>query len=137
MVVRTMAWQLLINFLLTAGVFALGAWVLTWDAPYLPEPLRHPGRNQALVWIGVMTLTSPIYLATFRKLSAMSTLVAEICFPIIMGSNRGTAVRAVLAQVFILAALVMMTFTDDSPEHLHPELVQEPRPCSCSSSRGR
>ena len=110
MVVRQLAWQLTVNFLLTVGVFALGSWVLTWDAPYLPPLLRHPGLNQSLVWIAVMVLTSPIYLATFRKLSAMSTLVAEVCFPVTYGSDRGAAVRTVLAQVFVLGALVMMTF---------------------------
>jgi CPA2 family monovalent cation:H+ antiporter-2 len=111
MVVRQMSWQLMINFLLTVGVFALGAWALTWDTPYLPRVLRNPELNQSLIWIVVMVLTSPIYLATFRKLSAMSTLVAEICFPVTYGSDRGAAVRTVLAQVFILAALVMMTLT--------------------------
>ena len=109
MVVRQMAWQIMINFLLTVGIFALGAWVLTWDDPYLPKMLRTPELNQSLVWIGVMVITSPIYLATFRKLSAMSTLVAEICFPMTYGSDRGSAVRAVLSQVFVLAALLVMT----------------------------
>jgi CPA2 family monovalent cation:H+ antiporter-2 len=56
-----------------------------------------------------MVLTSPIYLATFRKLNSMSTLVAQICFPVTAGSDRGSAVRAVLSQVFVLVALVVMT----------------------------
>ena len=109
MVVRQMAWQIFVNFLLTVGVFALGAWALTWDSPYLPRALRVPELNQSLVWIAVMVLTSPIYLATFRKLTAMSTLVAQICFPVTTDSDRGAAVRAVLSQVFVLAALVVMT----------------------------
>ncbi len=109
MVVRQMAWQLLINLLLTVGVFALGAWTLTWDIRYLPTVLRSPELNQSLVWIAVMTVTSPIYLATFRKLTAISTLVAEICFPMTANSQQGAAVRTVISQVFILAALVVMT----------------------------
>jgi CPA2 family monovalent cation:H+ antiporter-2 len=109
MVVRQMMWQILINFLLTLGLFALGAWVVSFDTPYLPRALRSPELNQSLVWIAVMVVTSPIYLATFRKLSAISTLVAEICFPVAMGSDRGSAVRAVLGQMFILVALVFMT----------------------------
>ena len=88
-IVRLMAYQLLVNLLLTVGVFALGAWVLDLDAPHLPPVLRSPELNQSLVWIVVMTLTAPIYLASFRKLTAMSTLVAEICFPMTLGSDRG------------------------------------------------
>ena len=110
LVVRQMAWQLLINFLLTLGLFALGAWVLTWDTPYLPKPLRPPEVNQSLDWVVVMIIASPIYLASFRKLTAISSLVAEICFPMTSGSNRGDAVRAILGQVFILVSLVVMTF---------------------------
>ena len=110
-IVRTLAWQLVINLLLTAGVFALGAWVVTWDTRYLPPALRSPGLNQSIVWIAVMVLTSPIYYASFRKLTAMSSLVAEICFPTTAeGGERGAAVRTVIGQVFILAALVVMTF---------------------------
>ena len=41
-IVRQMAWQLTINFLLTVGAFAVGAWVVTWDVPYLPRGLRSP-----------------------------------------------------------------------------------------------
>jgi CPA2 family monovalent cation:H+ antiporter-2 len=109
-VVRHMAWQLLINLLLTVGVFALGAWVVQWDARYLPPVLQAPDINQAIVWLGVMLITSSIYLASFRKLTAISTLVAEICFPLTAGSERGAAVRTVVSQVFVLAALVVMTF---------------------------
>jgi CPA2 family monovalent cation:H+ antiporter-2 len=109
-IVRLMAYQLLVNLLLTVGVFALGAWVLDLDAPHLPPVLRSPELNQSLVWIVVMTLTAPIYLASFRKLTAMSTLVAEICFPMTLGSDRGGATRAVISQVFILVSLVVMTF---------------------------
>jgi len=110
MVVRHMAWQLFINLLLTVGVFALGAWTLTWDLRYLPLALQSPERNQSFVWVVVMIVTSPIYLATFRKLTAISTLVAEICFPMTAQSQRGAAVRSIISQVFILASLVVMTF---------------------------
>ena len=109
LVVRQMAWQILVNCLLTVGVFALGSWSLTWDTPYLPRAMRSVELNQSLVWIFVMVLASPIYLATFRKLTAMSSLVAQICFPITPGSDRGGAVRAVIAQVFVLAGVIMMT----------------------------
>jgi CPA2 family monovalent cation:H+ antiporter-2 len=110
-VVKTLARQLFLNLLLTIGAFGLGAWLVQVDTTYLPSVLREPEVNQALVWVLVMLLTSPIYLASFRKLTAMSALVAEICFPIQPGEgDRGAAVRAVVGQVFVLASLVVMTF---------------------------
>jgi CPA2 family monovalent cation:H+ antiporter-2 len=111
MVVQQLGRQLFLNLLLTIGAFALGAWFVAVDVPYLPKGLRAPEVNQSLVWVTVMLLTSPIYLASFRKLTAMSALVAEMCFPIERGTdNRGGAVRAVISHVFILGALVVMTF---------------------------
>jgi CPA2 family monovalent cation:H+ antiporter-2 len=111
LVVQQLGRQLFLNLLLTIGAFALGAWFVAVDVPYLPKALRAPEMNQALVWVTVMLLTSPIYLASFRKLTAMSALVAEVCFPIERGTdNHGGAVRAVISHVFILGALVVMTF---------------------------
>jgi CPA2 family monovalent cation:H+ antiporter-2 len=110
-VVKTMARQLFLNLLLTIGAFGLGAWLVQVDRNYLPPVLRAPAVNQALAWVLVMLLTSPIYLASFRKLTAMSALVAEICFPIRRGEgDGGAAVRTVISQVFVLASLVIMTF---------------------------
>ena len=110
-VVKTLARQLFLNLLLTIGAFGLGAWLAQVDTNFLPPILRAPEVKQALVWVLVMLLTSPIFLASFRKLTAMSALVAEICFPIQRGEgDRGGAVRAVVGQVFVLASLVVMTF---------------------------
>jgi CPA2 family monovalent cation:H+ antiporter-2 len=111
MVVQQLARQLFLNLLLTIGAFALGAWLVAVDVRYLPPGLRAPEVNQSLVWVVVMLLTSPIYLASFRKLTAMSALVAEVCFPLQRGEgDRGGAIRAVISHVFILGALVVMIF---------------------------
>jgi CPA2 family monovalent cation:H+ antiporter-2 len=109
-VVRTLARQLFLNLLLTIGAFGLGAWLVVEDVRFLPPYLRSPEVNESLVWVLVMLLTSPIYLASFRKLNAMSALIAEICFPLRTGGDGGAAIRSVVAQVFVLAALVVMTF---------------------------
>jgi CPA2 family monovalent cation:H+ antiporter-2 len=111
LLVRTMAWQLLINLLFTVGVFALGAWVVQWPYyTYLPTPIRSPHAYEILVWIAVMLLTSGIYLASARKIQAMSMLVAEVAVPFISGVQQGTAIRAVISQVFVLISFLVMTF---------------------------
>jgi monovalent cation:H+ antiporter-2, CPA2 family len=110
LIVRQMAWQLLVNVLLTVGAFALGAWAAQQEPPWLPQALRSDELRQALVWTAVMILTSPIYLASFRKVTAIATLVAEICVPLHASSQTGAAIRAVISQVITLAALVVMTF---------------------------
>jgi CPA2 family monovalent cation:H+ antiporter-2 len=110
LLVRRMGWQLLINLLLTMGVFALGAWIAGWDDTYLPVSIRAEEVHEVLVWLGVMIFTAPIYLASARKIQAMSMLIAEICVPFEATGQQGGAARSVIAQVFVLVSFVVMTF---------------------------
>ena len=110
LLVRQMAWRILINLLLTVGVFALGAWIGEQSETYLPEAIRSPAVHDIIVWLGVVILTSPIYLASARKIQAMSTLIAEICVPTAESGQYGTAARLVIGQVFVLASFTVMTF---------------------------
>jgi CPA2 family monovalent cation:H+ antiporter-2 len=110
LLLRRMGWQILINLLLTVGVFALGSWVSEWDDSWLPQAMRAPQVYESLVWGAVMIITAPIYLASFRKIKAMSLLIAEICIPSKPGGESITAVRLVIGQVFVLLSLVVMTF---------------------------
>jgi K+:H+ antiporter len=110
LLVRRMGWQLLINLLLTMGIFALGAWIAQWDAKYLPQLLRGREAHEVIVWLGVMIFTAPIYLASIRKVQAMSMLIAEICVPVAVSGHQGGAARMVIGQVFVLVSFVVMTF---------------------------
>jgi CPA2 family monovalent cation:H+ antiporter-2 len=110
LLVRRMGWQLLINLLLTVGVFALGRWVVQWDDAYLPQAVRAPEVREALVWLAVMVVTAPIYLASVRKIQAMSMIIAEICVPVAASGQHGAAARMVIGQVFVLVSFVVMTF---------------------------
>jgi CPA2 family monovalent cation:H+ antiporter-2 len=109
LLVRRMGWQLLINLLLTVGVFAVGARIAGWDDAYLPPPVRAPEVHEALVWLAVMVVAAPIYLASVRKIQAMGMLIAEICVPV-AASQHGAAARVVIGQVFVLVSFVVMTF---------------------------
>jgi monovalent cation:H+ antiporter-2, CPA2 family len=110
LLVRRMGWQLLVNFLLTVGVFALGAWIARRPDAYLPQAIRAPEVHEALVWLGVMISTSFIYLASIRQIRAMAMLIGEICVPVGMTGQHGTAARMVIGQVFSLVSFVLMTF---------------------------
>ena len=110
LLVRRMGWQLLVNLLLTVGAFAFGAWAASWTDGYLPRAIRAPEVHETLVWLGVMILTAPIYLASIRKIRAMSMLIAEICVPVAASGQHGGAARMVIGQVFELVSFVVMTF---------------------------
>lgn len=110
LLVRRMGWQLLINVLITVGIFGLGAWIGEWNDTYLPEAIRSPQIHDCLVWMGVMVVTSPIYFASARKIQAMSALISEICVPMTPGSDQGSAIRMVIGQVFVLVSFTLMTF---------------------------
>lgn len=110
LLVRRLCWQMLINFLLTVGIFAVGAWVGNWDDDYLPEAIRSPAVHDSLVWMGVMLLTSPFYLASFRITQVLGMLVADIYVQPGKDGRPRTAVRMIISQVFILVASVVMVF---------------------------
>jgi CPA2 family monovalent cation:H+ antiporter-2 len=110
LLVQRMGWQLLVNLLLTVGFFAFGAWVAEWDDTYLPKAIRAPEVHESLVWLAVMVCTAPIYLASVRKIQAMSMLIAEICVPVAVSGQHGAAARLVIGQVFVLGSFVVMTF---------------------------
>ena len=110
LLVRRMGWQLLVNVLLTVGIFALGAWVAQWPHDYLPAILRPQATYTTLVWFAVMLVSSGIYLASARKIQAMSMLVAEVVVPFGSGGQSGVSVRLVISQVFVLLSFVVMGF---------------------------
>jgi CPA2 family monovalent cation:H+ antiporter-2 len=110
LLLRRMGWQLLINFLLTVGIFAVGAWIGNWDDDYLPEIIRYPQVHDTIVWLGVMILTSSIYLASFRKIQAMSMLISEITVPDVVNGPQHAAARMVISQVVVLVSAVVMIF---------------------------
>jgi CPA2 family monovalent cation:H+ antiporter-2 len=110
LLVRQMGWQLFVNLLITVGFFAIGAWMAQFDAGNWPQMLRSPAVHSTTIWAGVMIVTAPIYLASWRKVQAMSALVAQISVPSGESGNAGTAVRTVISQVFVLIAFVVMFF---------------------------
>ena len=113
LLVRHLSWRLLINLLMTVGIFAVGAWVADLDDSwivYLPPPIRYPQVHDSLVWVVVMVSTSGIYLASFRHVKSIGMLLGQICVPPGLGQQQDSAVRAVISQVFVLVSLMIMTF---------------------------
>lgn len=109
LLLRRMGWQLFINFLLTVGLFAFGSWISQRDISYLPERFRSTDVHESVVWTAVMIVASPIYLASFRTVKAMSMLIAEVCIPIASTGRQVATARLVIGQVFVLVSLVVMT----------------------------
>jgi CPA2 family monovalent cation:H+ antiporter-2 len=110
LLVRQMGWQLLVNLLLTVGIFAIGAWIAQWRYDYLPPMMRTQEVYDTLVWIAVMIVSSGIYLASTHKIHAMSMLVAEVAVPFAGGGAHSGSVRAVISQVFVLLSYTVMLF---------------------------
>ena len=108
--VRRMSWQILINLLLTVGIFSFFAWIADLPDTFLPRIIRSDVAQDILCWLLAVGVTSPIYLASARKIQAMSVLIAEICVPLSKTAGRVSAVRTVIAQVFVLASFTVMTF---------------------------
>jgi CPA2 family monovalent cation:H+ antiporter-2 len=109
LLVRQMGWQLLINLLLTVGIFAFWAWVGDLPTDDWPKWFQSDAMQDIVCWLGAVIFTAPIYLASARKIQAMSSLIAEIFVPRTTSGHR-LAARSLVGQLFILISFTVMTF---------------------------
>jgi len=110
LLVRQMGWQLLINLLLTVGIFAVWAWIGSLPTSLWPSWLQSGVMQDILCWSSAVLLTAPIYLASARKIQAMSSLIAEICVSQASEGAHVMAARSLIGQIFVLTSFTVMTF---------------------------
>lgn len=106
MMLRRSVWIVVINLTLIVGLFSSAAWTAVNMGSRL-EALVHLTSVQlnALLWSTAVLLSVPLFIASYRKLQAISMLLAEMS----MG-DRGigelpATLRAIVAQLIPLSAL--------------------------------
>jgi CPA2 family monovalent cation:H+ antiporter-2 len=104
--VRRWVRQMALNVTLIAAVFVIAAFLVRRDPTWLPDFLRRPPTYRALLWLGAVVLSLPLFIATFRKLQALGLLVAEVKVTSVSAGDRTDAIRNVVAQGVPLAGLL-------------------------------
>ncbi len=95
-----------LNIMLIAGAFLTAAFAARTARSWLPLFDQHPGVLKTAFWLGAAILTLPLFIATFRKLQALTTLLAELGTQAAPPGQRAKAIRLVIANTMLLAGLV-------------------------------
>lgn len=107
--------QILLNLVLVGAMFAIASAVgvrLPGLEAYVPRQL---GGVDGLLWAGVLLLSMPMLIAIFRKLQAISLMLAETSVPQDLPDERKYHLRRVVSRMLLtvmttllFAALLMM-----------------------------
>jgi CPA2 family monovalent cation:H+ antiporter-2 len=98
-----------VNLALVIAIFVSAAAFFDGVKVYLPQLIRHEGLEMAAVWAGALFLSLPFLIAAYRKLKALSMLLAEMGVkPEVAGQYTAQARKVVSELIPIVAMLVMV-----------------------------
>ncbi|MGH8609256.1 MAG: cation:proton antiporter [Gammaproteobacteria bacterium] len=101
-------WIVTINLTLIVALFLGFAYLA--KLPMLPLPLasgQSPQMRNTLLWSAAVLISLPLFIATYRKLQAISMVLAELSLPGRLSGELTPTVRALVAQGIPMAALAL------------------------------
>ena len=105
--VRRILLQVMVNLALVGALFLaaryFGSRPRMWES--IPWQIEEGIRNTVL-WLGVLVLSTPFLIAAYRKLKALSMLLAELSVKPHMAGRHTANVRRVVSEVIPVAAIV-------------------------------
>jgi len=107
-IVRRILLQILVNFCLVAAIFLGGAFIANrGDSSFLTW-LGDGNRRNTIIWGGALLLSLPFLVATYRKLKALGTLLAELSVDQGLTGRHTEKVRRVIAEVIPAVSMLGM-----------------------------
>ncbi len=105
-VIRRSVWIIIVNLLLITGVFLFFAYLARLELEIMPELVAaNEVMEKTLLWSVAVFISLPLFVATFRKIQALSMLLADISIPQGRDGDLSRAARKVLAQAIPVAAV--------------------------------
>lgn len=105
-IVRKIVLQVFVNLCLVAAVFLGAAYSINTLHTQFPAWLSDVRIQKTLVWGGSLVLSLPFLVAAYRKLKALSMLLAEVGVKAKFAGQYTETVRRVIAEVIPAAAIV-------------------------------
>ena len=105
-IVRRSVLQVLVNFALVAAIFLAGGYVAAKFAPTLGALMTDERVRNAAVWGAALIVSLPFLVAAYRKLGALSRLLAELGVKAELAGQYTDRARRVVAEIIPIAALV-------------------------------
>ncbi|MBD8475610.1 cation:proton antiporter [Pseudomonas sp. CFBP 8770] len=106
--IRKILLQVGVNLALVIGIFLAGAYFAERIGGYLTTWVAEPGGQKALIWGAALLVSLPFLIAAYRKLKALSMLLAEMGVKPEMAGRHTQRVRRVIAEVIPLLSLLVI-----------------------------
>jgi len=106
--IRRILLQVGVNLALVVAIFLGGAFFAAPIADYLGSWVNEPGWHKALIWGGALLVSLPFLIAAYRKLKALSMLLAEMGVKAEVAGRHTQRVRRVIAEVIPIVSLLVI-----------------------------
>ena len=106
--IRKIVLQVGVNLALVVAIFFTGSFFAVRIGGYLEGWISDPSWQKALIWGGALLLSLPFLIAAYRKLKALSMLLAEMSVKPEMAGRHTQRVRRVIAELIPLLSLLVI-----------------------------
>ncbi|MEW9680665.1 cation:proton antiporter [Pseudomonas sp. TE50-2] len=106
--IRRILLQVGVNLALVIAIFFSGGYFAGRIGIWLSEWVADAGQQKALIWGAALLLSLPFLIAAYRKLKALSMLLAEMGVKPEMAGRHTQRVRRVIAEVIPLLSLLVI-----------------------------
>ncbi len=106
--IRKIILQVGVNLALVVAIFFAGSYFAVRIGGYLEGWIGDPSWQKALIWGGALLLSLPFLIAAYRKLKALSMLLAEMSVKPEMAGRHTQRVRRVIAELIPLLSLLVI-----------------------------
>jgi CPA2 family monovalent cation:H+ antiporter-2 len=104
--IRRWTLQMLLNVMLTAGIFISATFVSRQHPAWLEKiPANEMGVN-ALLWFAAVFLSLPLLIATYRKLQALGMLLADLRVRRLESAANAAQIKNIIATTVPLAGVI-------------------------------
>ncbi len=106
--IRKIILQVGVNLALVVAIFFGGSFFAARIGGYLEGWISDPSWQKALIWGGALLLSLPFLIAAYRKLKALSMLLAEMSVKPEMAGRHTQRVRRVIAELIPILSLLVI-----------------------------
>jgi len=106
--IRRIILQVGVNLALVIAIFFAGSFFAARIGGYLEGWINDPSWQKALIWGGALLLSLPFLIAAYRKLKALSMLLAEMSVKPEMAGRHAQRVRRVIAELIPILSLLVI-----------------------------
>ncbi len=106
--IRKIILQVGVNLALVVAIFFAGSFFAARIGGYLEGWISDPSWQKALIWGGALLLSLPFLIAAYRKLKALSMLLAEMSVKPEMAGRHTQRVRRVISELIPILSLLVI-----------------------------